>query len=107
MALEFLPNPHNKKFVDHIDGDRKNNNLSNLRWATAEENQRNRLKQKNTSSIYKGVTYSKKNKKWEARIRINGKNKFIGYFKNEEDAGRAYDEKALQLFGDYAKLNFN
>jgi len=107
VADAFLENPLNKKCVDHIDNNPKNNMLCNLRWATYNENNRNCTKRKNTTSIYKGVTYFKKNQKWCAHIKINGKLQHIGYFKNEEDAGRAYDEKALQLFGEYAKLNFN
>lgn len=41
VAMAFIPNPHNKPQIDHIDGDRKNNNVWNLRWATAGENIRN------------------------------------------------------------------
>ena len=107
VADAFLENPLNKKCVDHIDGNPKNNMLCNLRWATTKENCANRSKLKNTSSSYKGVTWNKKNKKWEARISINGKVSYIGCFKNEEDAGRAYDEKARENFGEFCKCNFN
>jgi len=106
VAFAFLDNPLNKKCVDHIDGNTINNMLSNLRWATLHENQGNRSKQENTSSKYKGVYFCKKIKKWKAEIRINGKKKYLGFFKNEEDAGRAYDEKAREHFGEFAKLNF-
>jgi len=106
VADAFLENPLNKKCVDHIDGNPKNNMLSNLRWATLHENQGNRSKQENTSSKYKGVYFCKKIKKWKAEIRINGKKKYLGCFKNEEDAARAYDEKAIEFFGEFAKLNF-
>ena len=107
VADAFLENPLNKKYVDHIDNDPKNNKLSNLRWATSKENQGNRSKGKNTSSCYKGVSWHSKNKKWHAQIKLNGKKYHIGSFKNEEDAARAYDEKAREHFGEFAKLNFN
>ena len=107
MALEFLPNPQNKKFVDHIDGDRKNNKLSNLRWATPKENGANKTKRANTSSKYKGVHFNKKMLKWQANLRTNGKTYHIGCYNNEQDAARAYDEKAIEFFGEFAKINFN
>ena len=73
VAFAFLENPLNKKCVDHIDRNQKNNMLSNLRWATLNENQGNRSKQKNTTSIYKGVYWNKKNQKWKTAIYKNGK----------------------------------
>lgn len=57
LAIQYISNPDHKEFVDHIDGDILNNDLSNLRWATMEENNCNRWKNKNT--IYKGVSVGK------------------------------------------------
>jgi hypothetical protein len=93
------------EFVDHIDGDGLNNRKRNLRICTNSENSMNRRPQKGTS-IYKGVYWHKDNKKWRARIRLNGKLIFLGYFNNEITAARAYDKKARELFGEFANLNF-
>ena len=74
VAHDFLENPDNKQLVDHIDGNRQNNQVTNLRYATISENNRNRLKSiKSTTSRYKGVYWSKENSKWRARIEVNGK----------------------------------
>ena len=86
VAGAFLPNPENKKSVDHINNDRKNNKLTNLRWATLSENQHNRKINKNCSSGSKGVSFVKKTNKWRARISINGKEIYLGSFMKKEDA---------------------
>ena len=106
IALEFLENPGNKPSVDHINGDKTNNCLSNIRWASHSENGMNaRKRSNNTSSIYKGVYWHKLHQKWGARIKIDRKQIHLGYFHNEKEAARAYNKKALELFGEYACLN--
>lgn len=102
IAEHYIPNPENKKFIDHKDTIRTNNKLDNLRWATKSENERNRNKRLNVSSKYKGVCWDKTKSKWIAYIN----SKYIGYYDNEIDASKAYDEKAIELFGEYAKTNF-
>jgi hypothetical protein len=52
-----------------------------------------------TSSQYKGVTWHKRDRKWTAAIRVNGKRKYLGYFNTENAAGAAYDEAVLEHFG--------
>lgn len=90
--------------VDHIDGDGLNNSRKNLRLTTISQNQQNsRLRVTNTSG-YKGVSYSKDRKRWEARIEYDGKQKFLGYFDSPEQAHQAYCEKARELFGEYARF---
>jgi len=93
--------------IDHIDGDKKNNNPNNLRPANRSTNMMNiRKKGLNTSSKYKGVSYCKEKGRWKCRIRLNYRLIGLGYFGNEVDAAIAYDEKATELFGEYASLNF-
>jgi hypothetical protein len=105
VAQEFIPNPNNKPTVDHIDGIKTNNNVINLRWATHHEQLGNTSKQLNTTSKYKGVAWHKQCRRWVAYIRIGQKLKYLGCFKNEDDAGLAYNVKALEHFREFAKLN--
>ena len=106
VALEFLENPDNKPSVDHINGDKTNNCVSNIRWVNHSENGMNtRKRSKNSSSIYKGVYWHKQHQKWGARIMIDRKQIHLGYFHDEKEAARAYNKRALELFGEYACLN--
>lgn len=92
--------------IDHIDGNRLNNQRYNLRVATGSQNQANQIHRKDTSSRYKGVSWSSKNNKWTAYIGYN-KNKYnLGTYKSEEEAAKEYDLCAYELFGEYARLNF-
>ena len=101
VAEAFILNPYNKNCVDHIDNDRLNNNVSNLRYATFQENSMNqKLSSKNTSN-YKGISYHKPSKKWRALISINGKLKHLGLFDKIEDAVNCRVEKAEELFGEF------
>lgn len=98
----FLENKDNKLSIDHIDRNKQNNNISNLRWATNEEQNRNQKKREGCSSIYKGVSFYKTTNKWVSSITINKKRVSLGYFKTEEEAKGAYNnfiiEKELQEF---------
>ena len=93
-------------FIDHIDHNGLNNRRRNLRISTPQINSFNRKKLSGCSSIFKGTYFHKHSKKWEAKIIFAGKSFSLGYFYRAEDAARAYDQKALDLFGRYAKLNF-
>jgi hypothetical protein len=105
VAREWVKNPDNKRCVDHIDGNKKNNHYENLRWATHSENSRNQKNQTNTSSIYKGVSLHKQSKKWVAHIRVNSKLQHLGIFTNERDAAEAYNAAAVEFYKEFAKLN--
>src|ERR1700678_3633727 len=105
LALTFIPNPDNKPIVDHIDRNKLNNDLSNLRWCSQIENSHNRHKRNNTSSKYKGVGWHKQDKKWIVRIRKDNKCIYLGFFDDEVMAAKKYNEKAIELFGEFASLN--
>ena len=105
VAKNFIPNPENKKQVDHIDRNKLNNHVSNLRWATIIENSGNKLTYKGSVSKYKGVSFHKLSKKWQAELQANGKRKYLGLFKSEKEAALAYNKKAKEIFGDFALLN--
>ena len=78
--------------VDHIDRNSLNNNIKNLRELTHSENLRNSEKRRKGSSIYKGVSWQKKAKKWIAYFFINNKLNHLGLFENEDDAGQAVND---------------
>lgn len=106
MHRVVMGNPPPNIFVDHIDGNGLNNQKRNLRLCTKAQNGMNRTKQANNTSGYKGVRRDKERNKWIAQIKINQKNRFIGRFDSREEAARAYDAKALELFGEFAYTNF-
>ena len=106
VAKAFILNLTNLPCVDHKNRNSLNNHLSNLRWCTRKENNQNMSKRKNTSSVYKGVSFDKPLNKWKAGIRNNGQLIHLGYYTDESDAGRAYDRKASELFREFAVLNF-
>ena len=91
--------------VDHINGDTLDNRRSNLRICTISENARNATKRKGVS-MYKGVSLSNTGNRWVANIYDSGRLKFLGSFTSEEDAARAYDVAAKQIFGEFARPNF-
>jgi hypothetical protein len=93
-------------FVDHIDHNGLDNRRENLRLCTRLENLRNARPSRGGSSKYKGVNWCKIRKKFRARITHNKKRIYLGYFENEIDAAKAYDKKAVELFGEFAYLNF-
>ena len=100
-AEAFLLNPENKKCVDHIDNNKHNNYLINLRYATVQENGRNaKLSSKNTS-VTKGVSWNEKAMKWTARIMINGKRITLGSFINKDDAINIRVQRAKDELGEY------
>jgi hypothetical protein len=91
--------------IDHINGDSLDNRDENLRPATESQNLANRGKQRNNTSGYKGVARNNKTD-WMASIQFHGKHLFIGNFKDKIPAARAYDRKAIELFGEFAYTNF-
>ncbi len=105
VAGEFIDNPDNKKCVDHINHDKGNNTINNLRWVSTSENSANRTKRTNTSSKYKGVCIYKRDSTWQALIKINGKQKSLGRFSSEKEAATKYNQAAIEHFGQYALLN--
>lgn len=92
-------------FVDHINGDGLDNRRSNLRVCTKAENVRNSGRSRRNTSGYKGVSWEKVCSKWRADIVFKGRKYTIGFFHDPAEAARAYDRKARELFGPYARLN--
>lgn len=90
-------------FIDHINGDKSDNRLCNLRLATDAENKRNVGKRSHNTSGFKGVTWDKVNKKWIAHATLNGKGYTLGRFSTIEMAAEAYRGFAQKHHGDFYK----
>jgi hypothetical protein len=89
--------------VDHRDGDGLNNRRSNLRVATRAQNNRNQRLVVRNSSGFKGVSWDKHERKWQAQIRMNNKTHNLGRYRTPEDAHAAYCEASTRLHGEFAR----
>lgn len=106
VALHFIDNPNNYPTVDHIDKNKLNNDISNLRWANNSQQQYNKNKKEGCSSKYKGVSKNESKKNWQVGMYINGKSKNIGTFNCEIDAAKAYNDAVIQNnLQEFAVLN--
>jgi hypothetical protein len=90
--------------VDHKNDDGLDNRRENLRICNQSQNNANRRKFNGTSK-FKGVYYHRARNKWQAGIKFEGRYFYLGIFEKEKDAANAYNEKARELFGEFAKMN--
>lgn len=105
LLHRFIMNTPQGLHTDHINGNRLDNRKSNLRICTPSQNQFNSKKHLLKSSYYKGVSWFKRDGCWRAYIVKKNKQYHLGYFQDEVDAARAYNKKAVDLFGKYCCLN--
>ena len=98
MNLETCSYP----IIDHKNNKKFDNRKNNLRIANQQTNQINRKENKNNKFGIKGVSLDKRNNKYYARIMINGKNIFLGYFEDKEKAKEARDKAEQNYFGEFA-----
>lgn len=107
MHREILGLKHgNKQDSDHINHNTLDNCRLNLRICSRTQNTMNQISLCGTSK-YKGVCWHKRDKKWFAQIQVCGKHKFLGNFKLEMEAAKAYDKATKKYFGEFAHTNFN
>jgi len=92
--------------IDHINHDKADNRISNLREVNVQDNIRNGAMGKNNTSGYKGVSWKKDISKWRVQIHIDGNKKLIGYFNCLMKAARAYDEVAKEAGYHDNHINF-
>ena len=104
VALAFIENPSKLPLVDHINGDKQNNRVENLRFATKSQNNANKNMQTNNTTNVKGVTWNKQNKKFRAQIRINNKQYHLGLYESEFEAGFVFEFFSLLLFKEFSKI---
>lgn len=103
----FIMNAPAGTDVDHRNGNGLDCRKTNLRICSHSQNQCNYRKTRSiTSSIFKGVTWDKSRGLWAASIKKDRICSYLGRFTDEEDAARAYDRAAQELFGEFARLNF-
>ena len=89
--------------IDHINRNRDDNQLVNLREATRGQNNINSRLQKNNTSGFKGAYYDNRRDCWYAEIWVNNKKQFLGRFDSAEAAGAAYSAAAILHFGEFAE----
>jgi hypothetical protein len=105
---QIIANTPKGMYTDHKNGDTLDNRKENLRICTNAQNCWNRGKNKNNSHGYKGIKFDGRRRlaPWQAYIGYHGKRIYIGNYATAEEAARAYDKKAIELYGEYAVLNF-
>jgi hypothetical protein len=91
VAMVFIPNPENKPCVNHIDGNKLNNSISNLEWVTHRENSAHRFLSENKSSKHLGVSFVNGMNKFQVSIMVKSKKIYLGSYKSEIEAKMAYD----------------
>lgn len=89
--------------VDHINHNKLDNRLNNLRIVHPNVNAHNRMKKINCTSSFIGVSLNKN--RWEANVKYQGKKYYCGVYKDEVAAAKAYNIKAIELYGEYANIN--
>jgi hypothetical protein len=105
MHRQIMPPPPGR-IVDHTNHNKLDNSRPNLRPCTRQENMYNLTKRTGSCSRFKGVGYRKDRHKWYALLRPKGRRTWTGSFDSEIEAARAYDRKAIELFGEFANLDF-
>lgn len=100
-----MPKSSPKLYVDHINGDVRDNRKKNLRYATPTQSVMNTgIRSDNTSGV-KGVSYNKRVKKYEVYIHKDGKKIWLGFYNKLDEAQRVREKKEKELFGEYSVLN--
>lgn len=89
--------------IDHINGNKNDNRLSNLRKVTHQQNRCNSKLNSNNKSKFKGVCWSKASKKWMAYITFKSKRIYLGLYENIEDAKKARQNAEIVYFGQFRR----
>ena len=104
-----LPKRKDQNTVDHIDGNPRNNHVSNLRWANQAEQEHNKGIRSNNTTGFQGVYFCKNRKKnpYQASIHIDSKKYHLGCFPTAEQASKAYQAKAKEIHGQFYRQIIN
>ena len=90
--------------VDHINGDRGDNRIGNLREATRSQNLGNAKVRSDNTSGFKGVAWERRRKLWKSNITVEGRQRHLGYFDTAEEAHAAYCKAASIAFGEFSRV---
>lgn len=93
--------------IDHANRNGLDNRRENLRFCTQSQNVTNRIYKSNKSSGFRGVQFNKNNNKYRVWVTVKGKHIHGGYYRDPAEAARVYDKMALEIFGEFAVLNFS
>lgn len=103
----FIMNAKPGQVVDHINFNGLDNRKANLRFCSVKENADHSRKYRDSTSNFKGVSWQMSAQKWRAQIQAEpGRLLYLGSFIDETEAAKVYDQKAKELFGEFAVLNF-
>lgn len=106
LMHRFIMNISDPKVeIDHINHNGLDNRKSNLRICSNRQNHYNSKIRKDNKSGFKGVYFHKVSKKWEVRIKFNGRKLYLGQFKSKLDAAKKYNDAAKIYYGEFALLN--
>jgi hypothetical protein len=89
--------------IDHVNTDRADNRIANLRDASRSQNHANTPLSRANTSGFKGVYWAPHTARWRAAIKVNGKKRHLGYFYSANDAALAYEAAANKMFGEFAR----
>jgi hypothetical protein len=103
LAWLYMTGEWPKHQIDHKNTDRSDNRWINIRSATNVHNSFNRSANKNNTSGFKGVTWSKQRKKWFAKINVVGQQVHLGFFDDPAVASRAYEEAVQKYAGEFGR----
>lgn len=101
----FLMGFPEDKNIDHINGNKIDNRIINLRVCTQQGNTMNMSVHKDNPTGYKGVSWDKAREKYEACIRVNKRKKFLGRFDTAVEAAKAYNKAAKESYGEFSRPN--
>lgn len=104
LAWLYVNGDWPKKEIDHLDRNRENNRISNLREVTRSENLANKSLYRSSKTGLRGVHWHKQHRKFCASIQINGKRRHVGLFKTANEAELAYKEQSVKLRGEFSPI---
>jgi hypothetical protein len=107
LMHRVILNPLGGLQIDHINGNGLDNQRANLRVCNGSQNMCNRGKHEDNTSGFKGVCFRKYRKKFQAQIRMYGKQFYLGMFPTAIEAAKVYDVAAIRIHGEFARTNFN
>jgi HNH endonuclease len=102
-VIYYLHTKEWPEVIDHIDGNRSNDNIMNLRAATRSQNNKNVKKRKNNTSGHKGVSFKKKLGKYQVLVQVDGKNIYFGVYSDLEEAAEVARKAREELHGEFAR----